>query len=67
MKGQIYEQIQQIIEEYGNGDPLIVKFIETKLFLNGIHRQRYNQDSNDDPSVSLRLKAIKKDLDRIYA
>ncbi|TAF33305.1 MAG: hypothetical protein EAZ57_06410 [Cytophagales bacterium] len=51
MKGHIHNQIEELIQKYANGDQLVVKLIESKLFLRGIYRQKYDNNTPDDPAI----------------
>ncbi len=66
MKGQIKLCIDAIMESFANGDMLVERLIATKLYLRGIHREKFQSDTPDDPVILARLKDIERDLEKLF-
>lgn len=66
-QGSIRIFIDKIITTYAQEDELIRKVIESRLFLNGIREQEYNNDTPDDMQILIKLDSIEKDLAMIFA
>ena len=62
MAGKIKKLIDYIIEQRSQGDSTIVNTTKTKMLLKGINPDLYNESSDDDPKIELRLKEIGKEL-----
>ncbi len=66
MAGQIKQNIDVIMEKFGNGDALVENLISTKLYLRGIRRELFSKDTPDDPAILTRLKEIERELEKLF-
>lgn len=62
MAGQIKKMIDQIIETRSRGDPFLALTTKTKLILKGIDPERYDLNSEDNPSVINDVKRIAREM-----
>jgi hypothetical protein len=62
MSGQIYQQIQKLIIECGQGDPSKISFIRAKLILKGIDPNRWGPDTDDSPEILSKINHISQTL-----
>ena len=62
MAGKIKRLIDYIIEQRSQGDSTLANTTKTKMVLKGINPESYNEFSDDDPIIELRLKEIGKEL-----
>jgi len=58
MAGQIKKMIDHIVKERSQGNSSIATTTRTKLILKGISPQKYNDLSEDDPTVIGKLESI---------
>ena len=49
--GEAYKKIQRLFNEGGKDDPSTISYIRTKLMLKGIHPDKFNPDTEDQPQV----------------
>ncbi|MBE7553361.1 MAG: hypothetical protein HS126_20000 [Anaerolineales bacterium] len=62
MAGQIKRMLDQIIETRSQGDSFLALTTKTKLVLKGINPEKYDYNSEDNPSVITKVTQIAKDL-----
>jgi len=62
MTGRIYQEIQKLITECGQGNASKISFIRTKLILKGIDPNRWGPSSEDNPEVLAKLNNISQTL-----
>lgn len=61
MAGKIRQMIDSIIKQRSKENPMLVSIVKTKLILKGIDPAKYTLQSDDDPVVIGKLKAMIQD------
>jgi len=54
--------LDSIIQQRANGNATIANTTKTKLILKGVHPDRFNGSSPDDPALMEKVKAIALEL-----
>jgi len=62
MAGEIKQMIDQIIEQRSQGNPALVSSTRIKLVMKGIHPDKFNQNSPNDPAISKKLHTLAQEL-----
>jgi hypothetical protein len=62
MAGEIKRMIDRIIEERAQGNPALVSSTRIKLVMKGIHPDRFDPNSDDDPAVMGKLQKLAQEL-----
>jgi len=62
MAGKVKTMIDSIMEKRTSGQQVLVNVIRTKLILKGIHPDKFNIDSEDDPAIIAKLEAFAQEL-----
>jgi hypothetical protein len=62
MAGQIKQMLDQIIETRSQGDSFLALTTKTKLVFKGIHPEKYDCNSEDDPLVINKVRQIALEL-----
>lgn len=58
MPGQIKARIEAMIAKRAHGNPTLLITSRTKLMMEGIYAERYDENSEDDPEVLEKLATI---------
>ena len=62
MAGKIKHMIDQIIEQRSQGNPALVSSTRIKLVMKGIHPDKFDQHSIDDPVILEKLQTLAREL-----
>jgi len=62
MAGQVYKQIQRLMQEGGQGNPKKTSYIRTKLILKGIDPDKWGPNSDDSPEIIEKLENLSQTL-----
>ncbi|TAF35161.1 MAG: hypothetical protein EAZ57_01660 [Cytophagales bacterium] len=62
----VQERIDNILNKYANGDPLVEQLIRTKFFLRGIYLEKLGPHAPYDPVLLTRIEAVDKELEKIF-
>ncbi len=66
MSGRTKLKIEAILEKFSHGDILVERLIETKLYVRGIRREVFKEDTKDDPAILMRLEQIERELEAVF-
>lgn len=58
MAGQIKKKLDLIIEERSQGNRTVALTTKTKLVMRGIHPDKYDTTSEDDPKILAKIEKI---------
>lgn len=62
MASKVKELIDYIIEQRAKNDPTLISLTKAKMIMKGIQPDKYNENSEDDPALIEKLKAIAEEL-----
>jgi hypothetical protein len=62
MAGKIRQMIDAIINQRAKDNPMLERVIKTKLILKGINPNKYTLQSDDDPTVIVKLEKMIQEL-----
>lgn len=62
MAGTIKKMLDTIIATRGKGNQVFIDATRTKLILKGLHPDRYDAGSPDDPAVIAKVRQAAQDL-----
>lgn len=62
MAGKIRQMIDAIISQRAKDNPMLERVIKTKLILKGINPNKYTLQSDDDPTVIMKLERMIQEL-----
>jgi len=62
MAGEIKQMIDHIIEQRSQGNPALVSSTRIKLVMKGIHPDKFNRNSPNDPAIYEKLATLAQEL-----
>lgn len=62
MAGEIKQMINRIIEQRSQGNPALVSSTRIKLVMKGIHPDKFDHQSANDPVILQKLETLVQEL-----